>query len=177
MHDIIQETHNNKGLSKLDKFGLISGIIGLVTDVATLLSFLFITQPSRPAVITLWLFGFVSVAYTLSVVSFYSRRFFVVKLKRENRKITQERVEKVESASGSVLLIIGIPICIVLLSGAFLSVDTSMPIEQQSPWGSIAASVFLGVIGGYFLCYAIHELVKEVYAAFDVEYVPSKKKR
>ncbi len=31
------------------------------------------------------------------------------------------------------------------------------------------ASVFLGAIGGYFLCYAIHELVKDVYSAFDVE--------
>jgi len=67
-------------------------------------------------------------------------------------------------------LIIGIPASIVLLASALLAIDSTISIEKQSPWAAIAFAVFFGAIGGFFLCYVVDLLVKDIYMAFDPEY-------
>src|ERR1043165_4736287 len=103
----MNETTNLRRLSGFEWFGLLSGIIGLVADTYTLASVFARTQnilPSspQPTVILpvhMWLAIFCSIIYTLFILSFYARRVFCIRYRREKGNLSSYSVERIESGA------------------------------------------------------------------------------
>jgi hypothetical protein len=110
-------------LSKLEWFGLISGLIGLVADGITLLTLFSNVQNTHISLapsfnvtsFNLWLISFFGVAYTVLIVSYYIRRILMRRYMRYRKRVSvsevsQKRREETKRAISVITALIGVPL-------------------------------------------------------------------
>lgn len=113
----MSEQQESKGLSKLEWFGLISGLVGLSADIITL-SALFkhsqsqanISVPTVQLTFSLWLLLFFGISYAVLIASFYARRILIKKRRMLVRRFPNRRRGSVESGVLTITLLIGMPL-------------------------------------------------------------------
>lgn len=106
-----------KGLSKLDIFGLVSGIIGLIADVIGLSALFGLAQANVSIPVSSWVTTALLILYTGIVTGFYSRRIFCYMNQRNNNKKTLElhHFSRIEEASTVVTYLVVTTLCFMFL--------------------------------------------------------------
>jgi len=83
-------------MSKFDKFGLISGIVGLVADALALAAVFHFQQSGQNVSLSGWLLLPIAAIYGTLVVGFYYRKCSAEKYKRENQYSNSDDINTIE---------------------------------------------------------------------------------
>jgi hypothetical protein len=154
-------------LTGIDRFTIITGVIGVATNVVTLLSLFMKSQKSedvghqKPGEIpaAVWVLVFFSIVYSTCIVSFYSRKLLSKRHKRKNGILLKKARERIEFGAGAFTVIFGGTFFLILAIAGAIVVD--MPIFEVVFFGGpLALLVSLG----------LNFLVMLIYSAFDSGY-------
>ncbi|HAG83135.1 MAG TPA: hypothetical protein DCL61_18715 [Cyanobacteria bacterium UBA12227] len=168
-----------KQLSKIDKFSIGTGLIGLVADVISLTSLFAISSDTKSAHLHIWLLVLLSIVYSIAAINFYARRYFHKRVKNNSQQF-----RLLEKATIKFTCLVGVPILICYSIFAFLEIDRVDPLLIDSlDFLFILADdtlrpIFCGVFYGGLLagctCYLCHYLMLDIYRAFDPSYRPTR---
>jgi hypothetical protein len=133
-------------LSRLEWFGLISGLIGLAADCVTLLALLRDVQNSHISLtpslnitsFSLWLITFFGVAYTVLIFSYYTRRVLMRKytlyrkrvpismyeIKQKKRKATRRAISAITTLVGVPLFLLHFLLLFYIVKEQIFSLDS-----------------------------------------------------
>ncbi len=163
------KSEESKNFTGLDWFTVVTGIIGLVSNIITLAS-LFIGVQKAEAVhsekatgisTAIWILIFFTIVYTTSIVSFYARRLFSKRHKRKRGNLSQRSYDQIEFGAGAVTVIFGGTFFLILAILGAMAGD--MP---------VFAAVLYGGAVSLFLSYGLNFMAKLIYSAFDPGYWP-----
>ena len=86
----------SKQLSKIDKFGIGTGLIGLVADVVSLTSLFAISSDSKSVPLHIWLLVLLSIVYSITATNFYARQYFHKCALNNSKKFIRKEVKQIE---------------------------------------------------------------------------------
>jgi len=169
-------TKKSNGLSWLDWFGIVTGGIGLIADGISLSAlFSASNRANQSENVSAWLIiSFLAIIYTIGMVGFFSRRFFVTRnSKRQKRSRTKANFYKIVERSTLILcLLIGLP----LIMAYLVSVFTLFPDAHIFPVGAfslprpLTEGLYHGLFIGLFICFVINWITKVIFQAYAPEY-------
>ena len=112
-----------KRISKIDKFGIGTGLIGLLADtislsalssasnIAGLPSSTTLSNVSNSQIpLHIWLLVFVSVVYTIATINFYTRRYFHKRNLQNLQPLNSSEVKQIEKGTLTFTKLIGLPL-------------------------------------------------------------------
>lgn len=148
----MKKSEEVKKLSGIDWFTIITGVIGVATNVITLLSLLLKSQQPEdvrhqkageiPAAV--WVLVFFSTVYTTCILSFYSRRSLSKRHKRCKGILPKKARERIEFGAGAFTVIFGGTFFLILAIAGAIVVD--MPIFEVVFFGGpLALLLSLGL--------------------------------
>ena len=133
-------------LSKIDKFGISTGLIGLLADtislsalssasnVAGLPSSTTLSDASNSQIpLHVWLLVFVSIVYTIAIINFYTRRYFHKRNLQDLQPLNLLEVRQIEKGALTFTKLIGLP----LLTCYFIFALVQSPREGGSPFDHV----------------------------------------
>jgi hypothetical protein len=130
-----------KGLSSLDVFGLISGLIGLVADVISLSALFGLTQANLSIPTSSWVTSLILIFYTSIVVGFYSRRILchINRKKLADTNLDTDTCDRIEKAATIIGYVITATLCLMFIYSIILQVFIS--IDQYADQKLKAANI------------------------------------
>jgi len=184
----MNEPNKLRQLSGFEWFGLLSGIVGLIADTYALSSIfagtqnipLSSSQLTDRAPVHIWIIIFCSIVYTILILSFYVRRVFCIRHRREKGNLSSAGVDRIEKGVFALTCILSITLILsfcVLGSLAFedavardiAASGKAITSQSQRTFFGVTSGVIMGLIMS-FLAIPIHFGAKALYAAFDPEY-------
>lgn len=161
-------SNQKQHLSSFDRFGLVSGIIGLLADVIAL-STIFVQLQSSQGVpqigVVVWIVAALSIVYTTLVISIYARRFFTSKQRRPGYTVTVAGYATIERGARAVTMAVGISLCLVFATLFVVAEFSGGSLGQAFGIGS---GLSVGIT--FFLVEGINKAAREIYSALDFEY-------
>lgn len=160
---------SQKTMSGLDKFGLISGIIGLTADVLALAA-VFQTQQQQPqgVSVNVWLLIFLLSIYAILIISFYFRKASAEKARREVTSAHIREYQRVEKGARRLTKGIGTPLFTVYFYMLIFS-HISIPAGEKKEIAEAGLAIF-SLIVAYNLSSLIDWVAHFAYRGFDVNY-------
>ena len=147
----------SKQLSKIDKFGIGTGLIGLVADVVSLTSLFAISSDSKSVPLHIWLLVLLSIVYSITATNFYARQYFHKCALNNSKKFIRKEVKQIEIATLTVTGLVGIPILICYSIFAFIEInraDFLLMFSISGPFiflDDALRPLFCGIVyGGFF---------------------------
>lgn len=169
-----------KQLSKIDKFSIGTGLIGLVADVISLISLFVISRDTKSAPLHIWLLVLLSIVYSIAAINFYARRYFHKRVLKNSQQLILQEFRLIEKATLTFTCLVGVPILICYSIFAFLEIDRLdtllidsfdfLFILADDTLRPIVCGVFYGGLLAGCICYLCHYLILDIYRAFDPSY-------
>lgn len=159
-------------MTKSDKFGLVSGIVGLIADAFAIAAvFHFQPQPGQAVSLSGWLLLPVAGVYGTLVISFYYRKVSTERTKaKQSQNLFHGDGQRIEKGATLLTLTICIPLSAIYTlaicfqnKGAF-TYDEGKYVQSVILW--VISSFFLGII----VSLVINRVAYHVYAGFDKVY-------
>ena len=163
-----------QGLNSIDKFGIVTGLIGLVADCVSLGSLFAISKSAQNPSFYIWLLVLLSIVYSIALVNFYARRYFRRRNLKNSLELSSASYRYIEKGTQSVTYLIGLPILICYFILAFF-VDNNLFFDDISIFFHdirlpITRGLFYGGGFAWLVCYYSNLLILNIYTAFDPSY-------
>jgi|GEM_PF-3219133 len=189
-----------KRLSKIDKFGISTGLIGLLADTISLSALSSASNvaglPSSTTLahvgnfqipLHIWLLVFVSMMYTIAIINFYTRRYFHKRNLQNLQPLNLLEVRQIEKGTLTFTRLIGLP----LLTCYFIFALVQSPEKGGSPFDHIDLMYWLSLTffasdledilpilrglfyGGFlalYICSLLHSSILNIYETFEPSY-------
>ncbi len=187
----ISKTSVEREQKGLDLFGLISGFIGLVTNIITLYSFYRATESQGvssgglSSFKGLWIVSLISITYTVLIFSFYCRRVLIARYEsRRRRRLAGVRRSSVENGISLYTCLFGTPLFVFYLYYGYQALrEVILRMNQhqlERTFGTDEYAAILFRLGGFAiivgpilsvcLCWWLNSLAETIYSALHRDY-------
>ncbi|HIK17291.1 MAG TPA: hypothetical protein IGS53_18650 [Leptolyngbyaceae cyanobacterium M33_DOE_097] len=158
---------NKSKLSNIDKFGIGTGLIGLVADLISLAGLFKVSSNSQDEPTYIWFLVLGSTIYTVAGINFFARRYFFKKIANEIEIASEQERRRLEAGTFAVTALISYPSLIFYFMFAFLAAS-----DFENSY--LYPSIFRGLVAGGFIAWLVsnisHRLVRSIYEAHDPLY-------
>jgi hypothetical protein len=161
------EQPDQSRLSNIDKFGLGTGLIGLVADVVSLAGLFTFSSSAQGTPIPIWIFVLISLIYSIAATNFYARRYFCKRVIRRNERLSRQELRRVEEGTASVTALISFPTLIAYFTFAFFAESEFFRLYFIQ---SITRGLCIGGLVAFLVVYCSQTLIRSIYRAFDPVY-------
>lgn len=183
-------------LTKLEWFGLVSGVIGLVADVYSL-SQIFTASKNTSSATTqgllaintqIWILVLLSIIYTVFIFAFFSRRIFSLRHISADGVLSDENYGRIEAGAKSLTRILGMTLLSAYTIAGFLALIDAESVRKaaagndiwmKSPAEGLMMVFFgaapVGLLFSYLVVDLLNVTARALYSAFDPKYRISKK--
>ncbi len=165
-------------LSNLDKFSIVTGIIGLLADCISLGGVFVISKRSQTASFHIWILVLLTIIYSIALINFYSRSYFHKRSLLEYQEAKTRKYRRIERGTQSITILIGFPLLICYFTLAFF-VNNDLFFDEFFAYPymhsirlPITRGLLYGTIVAAIVCTFSHEIARNIYKAFDHSYGP-----
>lgn len=164
-------------MSKSDKFGLISGIVGLVAD-ALAIAAVFLQQQSGPASSVFgWLLLPIAGIYGTIVIGFYYRKFSAQNAKQNNKSgdLYPPLSNPIEKGAKLTTIAVGIPLSAAYMLALCFKIKDDLTFAGHPFFISVTLWICFSFIFGCILAFVLNRVAFSMYAGYDLAYKPNEK--